>query len=178
MISFIEQAQRYAALHYSRVTWYTHLAGIPLVVFSFIIFFGFFHIVVPNWFDIKFADLLVLGILVYYFRLNWLLALSTTPVFILMLWLADLINYNGPTSFALWAFVVIFLLGAAFQLVGHLIQGNKPAFVKYPYDALAAPLFITAELYFMAGKLKGLQQEIHGDESVVDNKPNTKSSKQ
>lgn len=164
MTPFTEQAKQYTWQHHNRLTWYTHLAGVPLIVFSLIILLGFMHLVVPNVFDIKIADIAVIALLIYYFRLNWLLALILTPVFIVMLFLADLINYAGPTEFAVWAFIIIFLIGCGLQLIGHLIEGNKPAFWDNPWNAFATPMFILAEIFFMAGKMNKLKAEIHGDE--------------
>ncbi|WP_133130184.1 DUF962 domain-containing protein [Legionella yabuuchiae] len=163
MTSFTEQAKRYTAYHNSRLTWYTHLIGIPLIFFSLLILFGFLHLVVPNLFDIKFSDILVVALLIYYFFLNWKLALVLTPIMILLLWLSDLINYAGPTAFSVWSFIIIFLLGCAFQLAGHLIEGSKPALWNNPKDSLAAPMFITAELFFKAGKMNSLKKEIYGE---------------
>ncbi|GGI92755.1 Mpo1 family 2-hydroxy fatty acid dioxygenase [Legionella impletisoli] len=183
MTAFTEQAKRYTAYHHTRLIWYTHLIGIPLIFFSLLILFGFLHLVVPNLFDIKFSDILVVALLIYYFFLNWKLALVLTPIFIILLWLSDLINYAGPTAFAVWAFIIIFLLGCAFQLAGHLIEGSRPAFSNHPKDSLAAPMFITAELFFKAGKMNSLKKEIYGEtfpethkeEVEIEVKPSSKN---
>ena len=78
-----------------------------------------------------------------------------------MLWLSSLVSYHGPTHFALWTFAIIFVLGWAFQLSGHLIEGNMPAFISGPSLALIAPLFLTAELCFKLGRMQQLREDIH-----------------
>ncbi len=171
MSPFIKQAKRYALKHNDITNWYTHFVGIPVIVFSLMIFLGFFHIVVPNVFDIKFADLAVLAILIYYFRLNWLIAAILTPVFLIMLWLAGLINDNGPTTASIWTFFILLIFGVACQLVGHVLEGNKPAFMQHFSDSFAAPMFITAEALFMLGWLPKLKAEVYGKDT-----PQTKAS--
>lgn len=166
MKSFVIQAKKYAASHQSPITWYTHIVGIPLLLFSVLIFLGFIHIVVPNVLDFTIADLFVLGLIVYYLWLHWILALIMTPILLLMLWLALIISIAGPTEYAVWTFVIIFLLGCIAQMAGHIVEGNKPAFFKNPKGSLAAPMFLLAELLFKAGWFSGLKAKIHGvDES-------------
>lgn len=165
MMNFTEKAKRYASSHNNQFSLYTHFIGIPLIVFSLIILFGFLHLVVPNVLDIKFADVAVLALLIYYFLLNWKIALVLTPIFIIMLWLAHLINYDGPTSFALWTFIITFLIGCGLQLLGHIIEGNRPVFWNNPLTSLLSPMFITAEIFFMAGKMDALKAKIYSEDS-------------
>ncbi|WP_133128038.1 Mpo1-like protein [Legionella nagasakiensis] len=166
MKSFTEQAKWYAEYHQKKATLYTHMVGVPIIILSLMILLGFVHVYIPGILDIKLADLAVLALLIYYFRLNWLLALITLPLFALLLWIADLFNYAGPTSFALWSFVILLVLGCFLQLVGHFIEGKRPALTDNFWQALVAPLFLLAELFFLAGKMQTLKEEIHGEEST------------
>ncbi len=160
MKSFIDQAVFYATYHEKPVTRYTHPVGVPLVILSIMIFLGFIHLVVPGVFDLSFASIAGAILLVYYFSLNWRLTLAFLPVFILLLWIASLVSQDGPTSSALWTFLIIFTLGWVFQLIGHFLEGKRPAFMDNLLQALVAPLFLTAELFFMAGKMQGLKDQL------------------
>ena len=60
-------------------------------------------------------------------------------------------------------FALTFILGWILQLVGHLIEGKRPALLDNFWQALIAPLFLTAEVFFMSGRMaKDLQHEIYG----------------
>lgn len=165
MKSFIEQAQMYTEYHQNITTRYTHLAGVPLIILSIMILLGFIQIIMPGVFSTSLAGLTTLGVLIYYFRLNWKLALALTPILIILLLIAELFSHNGPTKLGVWAFVITFIVGWALQLYGHYLEGKKPAFMDNLSQALIAPLFLTAELFFMAGYMKSLQEQIYGTES-------------
>ncbi|STX28277.1 transmembrane protein [Legionella beliardensis] len=169
MKSFIEQAQFYAEYHQKPITFYTHIIGVPLIIFSLMIFFSFFHIVVPGVMDIRISDVLTAFILIYYVILNWRLGLIVTPIFIFMVWIADLIGWSGPTKEALWTFVVFFVLGWVLQLIGHVIEGKRPALVDNFWSTLTAPLYLTAELFFKMGRMQDLKAQIHTEENLPYN---------
>ena len=168
MKSFIEQAQFYATYHQKPITRYTHLIGVPLIIFSLMIFLGFFHLIVPGVLDTTLASIATAALLIYYFYLNWRLALVLTPVFIILLWIADLVSWAGPTRSALWTFIITFILGWALQLIGHFIEGKRPAFMDNVWQALVAPLFLAADLFFMTGRMPGLHEEIYGKAKVSE----------
>jgi uncharacterized membrane protein YGL010W len=164
MKPFIEQAQVYAAYHQNPITRYTHLAGVPIIILSLMIFLGFIKILVPGIYETNLACLATLGLLIYYFRLNWQLALPLTPIMLILLWLASWFNQYGPTKLGIWAFIITFVVGWGLQLYGHYIEGKKPAFMVNACQALLAPLYLTAELFFMAGYMKSLKAQLYGPE--------------
>ncbi|KTD07745.1 DUF962 domain-containing protein [Legionella jamestowniensis] len=163
MKSFIEQAHFYAEYHQKPVTLYTHLVGVPLIIFSLMIFLGFFHLIVPGVMDTTLASIATVLLLIYYFLLNWRLALVLTPIMFFLLWLAHLISWAGPTRGALWTFVFTFVFGWAIQLAGHYIEGKRPALIDNFWQALIAPLYLTAEIFFKYGRMNKLETAIHGE---------------
>ncbi len=177
MTTFIEQARLYVAYHQKPLTKYTHLAGIPLIILSVMIFLGFFQLLIPNVWHTDFAAIGTIAILIYYFLLNWRLALVLTPILIFLLWVSSFFSYAGPTAWGLWAFIITFVLGWALQLGGHyLFEGKRPAFMENLWMALIAPLVLTAELFFMANWMPELKKDIYGEESEpVKPKAKTKS---
>lgn len=162
MQSFVEQAQTYAEYHQNVITRYTHLAGVPIIILSLMILFGFIKIVMPGVFEISLACIITLAVLIYYYRLNWQLALALTPILLILLWFSHLFSHYGPTKLGVWAFIITFIVGWGLQLYGHFIEGKKPAFMTNLSQALIAPLFLTAELFFMAGFMKPLKEQIYG----------------
>lgn len=164
MKTFIEQAQCYAAHHQNPKTQQTHWIGVPLITFSLMILLGCIRIVVPGVFQISVAYIATIALLIYYFRLHWLLALALTPVFILMLWLASWLTYNGPNTLAMWIFVITFISGWTLQLYGHYISHERPAFMDQFSQTLIAPIYLMAEVFFMAGLLPSLKAQIHGED--------------
>lgn len=168
MKSFIEQAQMYSEFHQNSRTFYSHLIGVPLILFSLMIFLGFIKLIMPGVFATNLASLAVLALLIYYYKLNWQLALVLTPVFIVLLWLASWFNQYGPTTLGVWAFLITFVTGWGIQLYGHFIEGKKPAFMSNISQALIAPLYLTAEVIFKAGYMQGLKKEIYGFEDTIE----------
>jgi uncharacterized membrane protein YGL010W len=162
MKSFIEQAQFYSGYHLNKMTRYTHMAGVPIIILSLMIFLGFVKIVVPGVYGVSLSCLATLAALIYYYRLNWQLALALTPMLLILLWISSWFNHNGPTKLGIWAFIITFIVGWGLQLYGHYIEGKKPAFMDNLSQALIAPLYLTAELFFMAGYMTGLKEQIHG----------------
>lgn len=166
MKPFIEQAQTYAAYHQKAVTRYTHMVGVPLIMFSFMILLGFFHVVLTGIFDINVANIATLVLLIYYFRLQWRLALTLTPLLILLLWLAAFLSHDGPTSSALSLFFIIFILGVALQFIGHVLEEKRPALVDNAWQVFIAPLFMVAEVFFIAGRMTELKEKIYGKKTT------------
>lgn len=167
MKTFIQQAQMYAAFHQSPQTRSTHFIGVPLIVLSLMIFLGFIKIVMPGVFTTNLAVLATIAVVVYYFRLNWQLALPLTLVFIFLLWLASWFSHYGPTTLGIWAFAITFIAGWSLQLYGHYIEGKRPAFMTNLSQALIAPMFLMAEALFIAGYMQGLKAQIYQTEPDV-----------
>jgi len=167
MIPFTEQARDYATYHQHTLTRLTHMAGIPFLVLSMMILLGFVHVTIPGILSIDLADIVTFVLLIYYFRLNWRLALVLTPILIVFLWVANLFSHAGPDEFSLWAFLILFLLGGILVLIGCFIEGMHPGIKTHLKQTLVAPMFLMAEVFFMAGRMKKLEDEIHGNEPVV-----------
>lgn len=168
MKEFIGQARMYAYYHQKKETFYTHLAGVPLIIFGLMIFLGFFQLIVPGVLKTTLANIATLILLGYYFLLNWKLALFASPLLFMLLWISHLISYAGPTSFALWFLVAVLIIGVLLQAVGHIIEGRKPAFMDNFTQAYIAPLFLVAEICFMAGIMSTLKNQIHESAPSAD----------
>jgi uncharacterized membrane protein YGL010W len=147
----------YAAYHTKRSTLYTHLVGVPLLVFSMMIFFSWIHFAVPPLFSIPVVWPLVIAIGVYYIRLDWQLGLGIFLGFCLLAMLANWLTFHGANLLSLWLFLVCFVLGWIIQLIGHAFEGRKPALMDNLSQVLTAPLFVVIEVLWMLGYRKDLQ---------------------
>lgn len=166
MKSFIEQAQFYALYHQKPKTRLTHLAGVPILILSAMILLGFIKIIMPGVFETNLACLATLIALIYYFRLNWQLALALTPILLILLFIASWCSQDGPTSFGIWSFIIFFIIGLGLQLYGHQIEGKRPALMDNLSIALIAPMCLVAELFFMAGYMQSLKAQLYGPEKT------------
>lgn len=174
MSVFIEKAKAYASYHTKPITKITHFIGVPVIVFSLMILFGFVKVEVPNVYSTDVATILTIAALAYYFRLNYKLAAVLTPVFIILKALASLISAMGPTSAAMEVFLVLFILGWIFQFAGHFYEKSRPAFMTNISSFLFAPLFLVAEAFFYFGMMNDLYNEIYGPEQSEIDKSNQK----
>jgi uncharacterized membrane protein YGL010W len=161
MTPFTQRAKLYSEYHQKRETLYTHVASILLLSLALLILLGFFHLYVPGLFDITLATIGTIALLVYYFVVNWKLALVLTPVFLILLWISHFVSYQGPTSFSLWTFVLIFVLSGIILSVGYFLEGRRPPFYTGLKQLFLEPMFLTAEIFFMIGKMQPLHDAIH-----------------
>jgi uncharacterized membrane protein YGL010W len=164
MKSFIEQAQFYAAYHQNRQTRNTHMLGVPLIILALMIFLGFVKITVTGVFATNLASLLTVLVLIYYFRLMWQLALALTPIMLILLLIANWFSQDGPTPLGVWSFIIFFAIGWGLQFYGHYLEGKRPAFMDNVGQTLIAPLYLVAELLFMAGYMHSLKAQIYKPE--------------
>ena len=67
---------------------------------------------------------------------------------------------GGNHRVAILSTGLFFVLGWVLQFIGHYFEGKKPAFVDDLVGLLIGPLFVMAELLFLLGFAKSLQQQI------------------
>lgn len=165
MKTLTEHLTQYAGYHrYHRNLW-THVVGIPLILLSLEIGLAQWVVwagAVGTFGDVALSAAALVSALAatYYLRLD--LRLGS----VMALWLA-LACLAGQAIAALplpwWlSAIALFLVGWAFQFLGHHYEGRKPAFLDDLVGLLIGPLFVAAELGFMLG----LRQEVQA--SIVD----------
>lgn len=128
----------------------THFFGVPLVTFSILVPMGWLH---ASWFGQRatLAMAFVLATLVYYFLLDALLATLMTMIMAPVLSLADW-SSRLPFRESLWVFLLAFAGGWVFQILGHIIEGKRPALLdNFTQAVFTAPLFLLAEALMAFG---------------------------
>jgi uncharacterized membrane protein YGL010W len=138
----------YRSYHSKKGTLYTHLIGVPLVMFSMFILFAFVKISIPFIIHTNLAWIGFIAISIYYLRLNVVAGCVASAWMFILCMLASIF-----THFIL--FLIVFVVGWIFQLIGHGIEGKKPALLdNFFASVFIAPFFITVELLEMFGYKK------------------------
>jgi uncharacterized membrane protein YGL010W len=139
-----DQLAFYLAYHRSPLCKATHIAGVPLVTFSILIPMGWLSVDLSGH-RITLALAFVSSTLVYYFLLDALLATAMTVIMLPALWGSDWVS-RLPWKASASVFIGTFVVGWTFQLVGHAIEGKRPAMVdNFRQAVFTAPLFLLAE---------------------------------
>jgi uncharacterized membrane protein YGL010W len=151
MKSLQQQLDAYAAYHHDPRNKLSHFFGVPLVTFALFVFLGWFRFVTaPELPLLSGAGLFYLVVFVYYLCLDWFLALLQAPVSMALLWLADRVAV-GPFPESLLVFLAAFLGGWLIQLLGHALEGRRPALADNFLQIFNAPLFLTVEMLLLLG---------------------------
>jgi len=150
-----EQMSIYAAYHRDRRNKATHFVGVPAIVFA---------ILIPmSWVEIgagvTLAQVFVVAVLAYYILLDALLALATMVAVAALLYAAESAAAKGAASGWIW-FGIFFAGGWALQLVGHAVEGRKPALADNLFQIFVAPIFLVAEVFFALGLKRDVRKKI------------------
>lgn len=139
----------YRAYHTKMGTVLTHLIGVPLVTLSLMIVLGWFEITLRGVVGLNALLISTLLLMVYYWLLDAVIGTLTNILLIILCLIASIIDMHGISSASLWIFTATFVLGWAFQLVGHAIEGRKPALLDHFFASVfIAPFFIMAEIRY------------------------------
>ena len=149
MKTLIEQLSQYAAYHRDRRNLATHLVGIPLIVVAVTTLLARPSFAVG---DVAVSPALLVGAATigFYLRLD----LRFGGAMLILIGAAIAAGQAlAALSTAGWlaSGIGLFVVGWAIQFVGHHYEGRKPAFVDDVVGLLIGPLFIVAEVAFMAG---------------------------
>ena len=173
MKSLLKHMKTYHSYHTKAVTEKAHFIGVPLMLFAILLFFRWVHLAIPTFFDLPFSWILSGILLLYYIKLSSKLALAFAPILLLFNILASLFFAPYPTGRGFLVFLILFVTGLAFLLIGHLFEKKKPAFLDDFFLTLIAPLALTAKVLFHFGFLKELKAEFDAilAEEDEENKP-------
>lgn len=159
MKSLTDQLAAYASYHRDRRNVATHFVGIPMIVLAIVALLGRPVLGVVLGLPVTPASLLLLGATAFYVRLDRrfgaLMFGVTLPFVVLGAEIATL-----GTAAWLGTGIGLFVVGWAFQLVGHVFEGRKPAFVDDLVGLLVGPLFLVVEVCFALGLCRPLHDEI------------------
>ncbi|MBI6854681.1 DUF962 domain-containing protein [Pseudomonas cichorii] len=158
MKNLVDHLSQYAAYHRDSRNIVTHFVGIPLIVLAVAVLLSR-----PGW-DVgglwlSPAAFVALASTVFYLKLDRALGLVMAVMLGLCIWAGA--NLAQQTTMVwLSAGVGLFVIGWIIQFIGHYYEGRKPAFIDDVMGLIIGPLFVMAELAFLAGMRKPLQHAI------------------
>ena len=103
-----------------------HFIGVPLVVFSLMIFLGWWQVEVKPLFHLSFLWIAVISSGIYYMRLQPKFGSIVFVVMLVMSYLAFLLARDEINFANAWLFIGCFVIGWIFQLVGHAFDKPLP----------------------------------------------------
>lgn len=155
---FVDQMAMYSAYHRHPRNRATHFIGIPAIAFAILVPMAWGELFQVGGATVTVAAVFMLAVFLLYLWLDPVLGIATTafylPVWLLAEWVAGLETSIGWTVFALF-----FAGGWAFQLIGHAIEGRRPALLDNLFQIFVAPVFLMAEVFFALG----LKREMHDE---------------
>jgi uncharacterized membrane protein YGL010W len=170
-----QQLTKYAAYHRDRRNIVTHFIGIPMIVLAVVILLSRPILFSIGNVPVSLACIACAAAGIYYMKLD--LRLGAAMVALLMAcWLiAQSLAPLSTTAWLVWG-LGLFIVGWGFQFVGHFYEGKKPAFVDDLMGLIIGPFFVVAELFFMVGTCKDLQEIIEREVGPTLIRTSTKSA--
>ncbi len=158
MKTLLDHLSQYAAYHRDSRNIVTHFLGIPMIVLAVTIFlsrpgalFG------GMW--LSPASAVALASALFYWRLDRRFGLVMAALLGLCLWISAGLAQQSTALWLGWG-AGLFVAGWIIQFIGHYYEGRKPAFIDDVTGLIIGPLFVVAELAFLLGLRKPLQQAI------------------
>jgi uncharacterized membrane protein YGL010W len=136
----------------------THYFGVPVIIYAVLVPMALsFPIVLGT--PLRLDRLIVATAVVGYMCLDVGLGLALTAVLAVLAAAAEVTAAAGSPR-ALSIAAIAFVLGWAMQLLGHRLEGNRPALLTNLTQILVAPLYLIAELGFALGLRRSLHAGI------------------
>jgi len=161
--SLSDRLAGYAAYHRDPRNIVTHMFGIPMIVLAVAILLSRPAVEAG---PVALSPSLAVGVAlaVFYVSLDLGLGLTMTAFLALCVWIGQAL---AATTGPLWlcAGAGLFILGWIIQFIGHRFEGRKPAFLDDVMGLAIGPLFIGAELGFMAGWRGALKADVEAKAS-------------
>ena len=135
----------------------THYFGVPAIIYAVLIPAAL-HADTVSGMPVRLDRILVVLAALGYIGLDPALGLALTLALALLAAGAEATSTLGPST-ALSVAAAVFALGWALQILGHRLEGNRPALLTNLAQILVAPVFLVAELGFSLG----LRRRLRGD---------------
>jgi uncharacterized membrane protein YGL010W len=153
---FPRQLAIYASYHRDARNRATHFIGIPAIVFSILVPLALVRVD-----GVSAAMLVALLAVMGWVALDRIVGLAMLVMMVPMLLIAEWAAGFGSAT-AWTVFAIFFIGGWAFQLVGHVWEGRRPALADNLFQAFIGPMFIMAEVLMALGLKQELKAAIDG----------------
>jgi uncharacterized membrane protein YGL010W len=158
MKTLTDHLTQYAAYHQNSRNVATHFVGIPMIVLAVTILLSR-----PQWaagaLALSPALLVALASTWFYTRLDARFGITMAVLLAAALAASQWFAAQSTAVWLGWG-VGLFVVGWAFQFVGHYYEGKKPAFVDDLIGLLVGPLFLVAEVAFHLNMRTEVRDEI------------------
>lgn len=158
MRTLTDQLANYAAYHRDRRNIATHFIGVPMIVFAVTVLLSRPSFSVGAL-TINAAWIVALLAALFYLRLSLGFGVLMSALLAASVAASAVVAAQATTVWLAWG-IGLFLIGWVIQLVGHVYEGRKPAFVDDVVGLLVGPLFVVAELAFLLGFAHELKRDI------------------
>lgn len=150
MRSFENWMDEYALSHQHPTNQIIHKICVPLIMFSVI---GLIWMIpLPAFFPrtsyLNWATLFVLGCLIFYLSLNFIISVGMLILTGIMVFICQKLYDLG---WLLHVSLLIFIISWIFQFYGHKLEGKKPSFLKDLAFLLIGPLWVLRFFYQKIG---------------------------
>jgi uncharacterized membrane protein YGL010W len=156
---FSRQLGIYSSYHRDARNRATHFIGIPAIVFSVLVALALWRFRLVGH-EISAAWVVAILALAGWIALDVTIGLAMLVVIVPMLAVAEWIALHAGATTAWIVFAVFFIGGWAFQLVGHVWEGRRPALADNLFQAFIGPMFIMAEALIALGLKRDLKEVI------------------
>lgn len=149
----------YAAAHQHPFNVAVHLIGIPTIMLGVLIPLTWVAVEFGN-IRISLAQLLVIGVFVFYLTLDRIFAIVFLVFGLGLAVLAGIIGtIDNPTASIVAA--AAFFGGYLAQFIGHAVEKSMPVLIRHPIQAnLAAPFFTIVEIFHILGLRRQLFDQV------------------
>lgn len=156
---FSQQLAIYSSYHRDARNRATHFIGIPAIVFSILVAFALWRFPFAGY-DVSAAWVVAILSVAGWVALDTTVGIAMLVIIVPMLAVAEWIARTSSVSTAWIVFALCFVGGWAFQLVGHVWEGRRPALVDNLFQAFIGPMFIMAEVLMALGLKQDLKAVI------------------
>lgn len=158
MKTLTEHLTQYAAYHRDQRNIITHFIGIPLIVIAVAIVLSRPGVAAYGlW--LSPALIVAIAAAVFYLRLDLHFGVTMGALLAICLWVGMHCAQLSTGSWLAWG-LGSFIVGWIIQFIGHYYEGRKPAFVDDIMGLAIGPLFVVAELAFLLGLRRSLENDI------------------
>ena len=156
-----KQLANYQAQHTHSTNKLLHYIGIPVMLAGFLILLNWVWVSFSGYWNITFAWIATIALLVYYYFLDAKLAAVMTVLLVILTLICTWIGYPKPTAVSLILFLIFFIGGIALQLIGPSFEENKSSYTQDIAQLLIAPIFVVTDIIILLGLGKhfDLQEE-------------------
>jgi uncharacterized membrane protein YGL010W len=152
---FTRQLATYASYHRDARNRATHFIGIPAIVFSILV-----PLARVSDSGISLAVLVGVLAVIGWITLDRVIGIAMIAMVLPFVLIADWIARSYSSGTAWIVFAIFFVGGWAFQLVGHVWEGRRPALADNLFQAFIGPMFIMAEILMALGLKQDLKDAI------------------